>query len=440
MKRLFNQNWKVYLVVFLSICCYSWFAYFLKRENFYEILIGFSLTFGCYFYFIRNAKLNDMNFFIGVAILFRLIFFFSTPTLSDDYFRFIWDGQLSFHNLNPFDQTPNDVAAEFSNKSELLGGMNSPNYYTVYPPIAQFIYFVSAFFSPNSILGSIITLRIFSLLSELGIILLLPKLLKQIDINPKNSLLYLLNPLVIIELCGNLHFETFMIFFFVLAIFLLSQNRNGLSAIAWSFAAGVKLLPIIWLPILIRKLSFKIAILFYIITILLFIVLWLPFYNSTMVPHFLESVNLYHATFEFNASIYYLIRWIGYELVNYNIIAIAGSWLSKIAILVFVVLLMYRNQKKWSTFFKSLLFAMSIYYFLALIVHPWYLCTLVFLSVFVKYRFAIVWSFLATLSYWAYSNVAFSENYILLAVEYIVVLVILVWELRKYSIQLTLYK
>ena len=433
MKTFLLKNWKLLLLSLLSSISYFWFANYLDRRNFYDILICFGISFGVYFYVLNADNAQKERFCQALAIFFRLLFLLCIPPLSDDYFRFIWDGQLIANGLNPFDLLPADVAVDFPNKAELLAGMNSPNYYTVYPPIAQFIYFISAWLSPNSIIGSIVVMRSAILAAEIGIILLLPKLLKQLGINPKNSLWYTLNPLVIIEITGNLHFEGIVIFFFLLAVYFLVLHKDRLGSIPWAFAAATKLIPIFFLPILLRKLTLKKAIVFYLIFGIAFLALWLPFLNETFFSHFTESIKLYYQTFEFNASIYYLARWMGFQWVDYNLIQTVGPWLSKAAFVGVILFQLYKKPQSWPDFFKALLFAIAWYYAFALIVHPWYIITLVFLSVFTKYRFAMLWSALAVLSYWAYSNSSYQENYWLISIEYLSVLGFLIYEvfLRK---------
>ena len=418
----------IWSISLISLLVYYYFGYELERSNFSELLIGFSILFAAHFFLVKNTKEESFNQLLGISILYRLFFILSIPSLSDDYFRFIWDGQLMLNGINPFDLLPTQVSIEFPNKAELLAGMNSPNYYTVYPPIAQIAYFLSTWISPNSILGSIIVMRSIILAAEVGVILLLPKLLRQLNMNPLNSLWYSLNPLVIIELTGNLHFEGIVLFFFLLAIYLLALNKEKLSAVAWAFAAATKLIPIFFLPIVIRKLSLKKAIIFYTIFGAIFIALWIPFYNSTLLPHFLQSISLYSKTFEFNASTYYIIRAIGFETIGWNIIETAGPWLARITYLGILIILLKKKIISWNGFFTALLFAMSWYYLLALLVHPWYSITLVFLAVFTRFRYPMLWSFLAVLSYWAYSNPDFQENFWLIGLEYVAMIGFAIWE------------
>jgi hypothetical protein len=68
-------------------------------------------------------------------------------------------------------------------------------------------------------------------------------------------------------------------------------------------------------------------------------------------------------------------------------------------------------------------FAYTIYLLLATTVHPWYIINLVLLSVFVRnYRYAIVWSMLAVLSYAAYITNDYQENHLFIALEYTIVI------------------
>lgn len=432
------KNLKIGLLVFLTAIVYFYFGYELDRIHFYEIIIGFSTAFMAYVLLVKQAILSDLRKYQYIGISLRLIFLMSIPSLSDDYFRFIWDGQLLKHGINPFDFLPADVTANFPNKEKLLEGMNSQNYYSIYPPVAQLIYYLGVAFSPKSILGSIISMRSIVLLAELGSIFLIPKILRSLKMNPLNSLWYILNPLVIIELTGNLHFEGIMIFLFLTALFFIIQNKRLAASIFWALSAGAKLIPMVFLPVLFRKYKIKELFLIYGLTIGFFILFWIPLYNSNMLIHFSESFNLYFKNFEFNASLYYVVRWVGFQFTGYNIIELAGDYMPKIALIIMIVIMMRKANKDLGKAVESILFAISIYYLFAFIVHPWYICTVLVLGVFTQYRFAVLWSFLAVLSYWAYQTNAYEENLYLVTFEYLTVLGFFIFEFFKNK-QITIF-
>ena len=172
-------SWKFIFLTILSVFSYCWLAYFLDRSHFKELISCFTILFVAY-YFYTNMSNVKLSTFLALGIFFRLLFLFSIPSLSDDYFRFLWDGHILSAGINPFDFKPSDVILEFPNKDLLFTGMNSPAYYTIYPPLAQSFgaFAVSVF--PKSIFGAVVLLRLPIFLAEMGTIYLIPKLLSQV--------------------------------------------------------------------------------------------------------------------------------------------------------------------------------------------------------------------------------------------------------------------
>ncbi len=417
-----------YSLLIISAVVYFLIGYEVDRSDFFRLFSLFTFLFLTYAYFALPTKRTDtfspgrLNLLIGFAIGFRVIMLFFIPNLSDDYARFIWDGRLLTNGLNSFDHLPsyyinNSILSESLN-IKLYGLLNSSNYFTIYPPICQGIFYIASLLFPKSLLGAVITIKLFILFSEIGTLYFLLKLLPLFKLSKYNVLLYALNPLVIIELTGNIHFEGLMIFFLVLTVYLLKTNRLYLSAGPLALAVCSKLIPLMLIPLLFRKLGFK-KLLFYASSVILIsAACFFPFINHNLITNISSSIGLYFQKFEFNASIYYLVREIGYQVKGYNIIATAGSVLS--LFILFAILTMSLINKKTTTknWVKFSLFALTLYFLLATIIHPWYITTLVALCTLTNFRYPIVWSFLVFLSYSFYQNEAFQENYWLLTVEY----------------------
>jgi uncharacterized membrane protein len=349
-----------------------------------------------------------------------------TPNLTDDYFRFIWDGLFLAEGYNPYLILPSD----FINGSQTVTGiditlyeqLNSPNYYTVYPPTCQFIFGLSAKLFGGNILGNIIMMRIFILLAEFGSILLLYRLTKIFRLRPSLVFIYAFNPLVILELTGNLHFEAFMIFFLLLAIYLLAKERQIFSAISFAIAIDIKLLPLIFLPLLIRRLGVRKSLIYFVTVGTTVLLLFLPFLSFQALSNFFSSLQLYFQVFEFNASIYYLVRWIGHQITGYNIIAISGVLLPIIALFIIITIVFRERILNWKSLFTSMSFCITIYFLFATTIHPWYLTSLVMLSVFTGYKYPQLWSLLVILTYWTYQTLPYSENLWFVAIEYFAVI------------------
>jgi len=94
-----------------------------------------------------------------------------------------------------------------------------------------------------------------------------------------------------------------------------------------------------------------------------------------------------------------------------------------------VLLAVFRKYNTTQKLITGMLLAVSIYFLLATTVHPWYIATPVLLSVFTKYKFPLLWSFMICFSYAAYGSNGFNENLLLVAIEYSVVISVALWEI-----------
>jgi hypothetical protein len=385
------------------------------------LLTIFAILFAGYFILLRSGF--PLKAGLRLAFIFRVLLLFSLPALSDDYFRFLWDGRLLAAGENPFLNLPDFYAGtNFAGVSGLSNSLylnlNSPHYFSVYPPVCQFIFGLAAYIDPENNLTGVIVMRFFILLAEAGSVWILIKLLRKFNLPERNILLYALNPLVIMELTGNLHFEAIMIFFSLAALYFLTQKRYHFSAISLGLAVCSKLLPLIFLPFLFKRLGFRNWLNYCLIVGLVCFVLFLPFLNAELIAHFSNSLNLYFQKFEFNASIYYLVREIGFLISGYNQIAFIGPLLS-LCTFCGVIFLATRKTNLFSENLpKQISYALTLYFALDMVVHPWYLTTLVAFATLTNLRYPVIWSGLGILSYAAYQTNSYTENTWLLTLEY----------------------
>lgn len=406
----------------LSFSGYAGLAYAAQRTDTGLVLGLFAVLFAGYGWVLNTAptEKKQWELMLFATAAFRLLWLLATPALSDDYFRFFWDGRLLASGQNPYLSLPSQHP-----DWPLFGSLNSPNYFTVYPPAHQFLTALGPWLFPDSLFGQILTLRVLIWVAEAGTIGLLLRLLQRYDLPRERVFLYALNPLVIVELSGNLHLEGVMLGLLLLAVFLFPQNRLW-SALSWGAAISVKLVPLLFLPLLLRRLGWGKSLSFGALALGLNALLFAPFFGLDLVRNVASSLDLYFQKFEFNASLYYLVRAVGFWLEGYNIIQFAGPGLAlaALALMGFVVLRDWKGgvfQSKNPDFWQSVLFLHAIYLFCATTVHPWYLVSLVGYSVFTRVRFALVWSGMVMLSYAAYGRDGFSEKFWLLGLEYGVV-------------------
>jgi uncharacterized membrane protein len=267
------------------------------------------------------------------------------------------------------------------------------------------------------------------LFAEFGTLTLLYNLARRLKLNPSIILIYALNPLVIIELTGNLHFEAVMIFFLLLAVYLLMNEKLLLSAVSIGLAIGTKLIPLIFLPLLIKRLGTGRSIRYYLVTGITTILVFIPFINEEAIPNYFSSLSLYFRVFEFNASVYYLVRWIYFQTYNDTLINITLVLLPAMTFLAVIIISIRQKSDSQQSIFVYMLVCLTVYFIFTNNVHPWNLTTLVVLSVFTGYRFVIVWSLGIVLTYSAYRTFPYSENLWLVAVEYCLALGTMAWEI-----------
>ncbi|WP_420400993.1 polyprenol phosphomannose-dependent alpha 1,6 mannosyltransferase MptB [Flagellimonas sp.] len=437
--------WKLHKTPILlgigSLLFYAVFAHDLNREDFPKLLSLYAALFFLHFKLIQFEKWN-FKFLLVVGILFRLTFLWAEPNLSQDFYRFIWDGELIKNGINPYIHLPKDLISQIdlpiANAQELFDGMGSlsARHYSNYPPVNQIIFALASFLGGGSILGSVITMRLTIILADIGILVFGRKLLQNLNRSNHVAFWYFLNPLVIIELTGNLHFEGVMLFFFVWALYLISNKKWAIAAPVYAAAIMVKLVPILFLPLFLRFFGFKKSVWFYLLVAVSSVLLLLPFYSSVFIDNYSETVGLWFSNFEFNAGFYNAVKMVAvdcFEAKPWELVKIYGKWVAGVVVLGAMLLALLRKNQTLTALITSMLILLTGYYLLSTTVHPWYLVFLVGLAMFTKFRFAMLWSFLVILSYFAYSNVDFDENLWLLAFEYLLVIGYLIYEIMGRS-------
>lgn len=422
--------------ILLSVLGYYFMGFEVDRaQSLILIPLYLSLFFCSYPLIFKSYSLKQI---LGIGILFRLIFLLSTPLLSQDFFRFLWDGMLLSNGLNPYEATPdllNQTAPLFSTpfSQELYKGMGalSAEHYSNYPPINQLGFYLASLIGGNSILANIISIRVLLILSDLGIFWFGIKLLDYLNRSKKRIGLYFLNPLIIVELTGNLHWEGFMVFFFIFGLYLIFvKNQWKWATIPMAISVASKLIPLLILPLFWRFLKPKKSMLFGLLILLFLFLFFVPFFlGADNLSHYLNTIGLWFNRFEFNGSIYYVIRAIGYEVKGYNIIRKLGTVSPYIILGIVAVFTFIRNNKTPHVLLTGMLFCLSCYFFIATTVHPWYIVSLVSLAIFTNYSYPLIWSALVVLSYATYGNPDFNENYYLIGLQYGIVYGVFLLEL-----------
>ena len=103
--KSFNfKQLKLILIICISLIMYGVVSYGLARHE--HIAISLCVL-GLFALYILLLKMDlSTSLLIKIGLLFRVMLLFSVPNLSQDFYRFFWDGQLSLNGINPYQFTP----------------------------------------------------------------------------------------------------------------------------------------------------------------------------------------------------------------------------------------------------------------------------------------------------------------------------------------------
>lgn len=408
------------------------------RSHFPLLMFHFGLAFGGYALLAFSRFRVSWKLALALAVLARLSLMLELPRLSDDVFRFLWDGRLLAAGLDPFARLPSEYLAENGPitgppgiTSERYARLNSPNYYTVYPPLAQWMFASAGWLFPEHLMGGVTALRCWFLLFDGLGLWLLWRLLQHWQSGLHRWQWLALNPLYIVEGVGNLHLEVVMAAALLGALWFWSQQRYLGGAALFAAAVNAKLLPLMLGPFLIRRLGFWPAASTGFFTLAITGGGFLLITDMQGIQNLFESLRLYFQRFEFNASLYYVLRWIGFEWKGYNLIALWGKWLGRLALALILALAWWDRRRDWRSLPTAWIAALTVYLFLATIVHPWYWLPILALAPLSRLSFPWIASGTVVMSYFAYSQPNFTENPWLIGLEYLMILGAMVYDFRR---------
>ncbi len=365
-----------------------------------------------------TSRRNTLILIVAFGVLFRLTLVAHDPVASDDIYRYIWDGKVAARGINPFSFAPSDPYLSSLKTDTLPGKINFPEMRTIYPPLAQGLFYLSSLLFGDSIPG----LKLLLVLCDVGTIGILLALLRRLGLQPEGVLLYAWSPLPVMYFGLDGHVDALGILMLLLFVLLLVKNRPVLAAFALGGAALAKLVPLVLAPLAVRSLRD-------------FRRIWIPLVTAALVVGgywlyreptggLFESLSAYGSRWEFNGSIFKIVH----AVVGSNEVAhvyCAGATF----LWILGVLFIDRSipEKVFLIFLGMILFAP--------VIHPWYLTwiaalltlrwsTAVFLFlglsgisnlVLYQYHLASVWQ----------------ESFFVLLIEYIPFYAILAWEIVR---------
>lgn len=296
---------------------------------------------------------------IGFAVVFRLTFVPHDPVASDDIYRYVWDGRVALSGVNPFAFAPDDPKLAGLHTPDLPSKINFPHMRTLYPPLAQVFFYVSAAAFGDSVLGMKLLLMVF----ECSTMVLLVLILKRLRLSPGLVLVYAWCPVPVMYFGLDGHIDALAIPFLLLSLYLMLANRKVGGAVALGFAGLAKLYPMFIVPLLWRLESSWKRLVVVAVPVLMLTAGYL-FYTEPTGGVF-DSFMTFNSRFEFNGSMFTIL----YPLLRSNEAThvvcgvLFGLLLAVLAVIDRPIL-----EKIFLAFLGFVVFSP--------IVHPWYLAWL----------------------------------------------------------------
>ncbi|TGN21128.1 hypothetical protein [Leptospira idonii] len=288
-------------------------AQFINRED-WPNLLGFTCT-AHFIFFLSFRYLDRLNLktLILFAVFYRVILIGIEPKLSDDFYRFLWDGYLVYEGYNPFFWNPVEWLSQNGNPSEemvyLFSRMNSPHYYSVYPSVLQSLFFLPWAFEITSLFWQTFFLQSCLFLFELINIFLTYKI--KPTLAHSSYWVYWGNPLVIWEGISQIHPEPIIVTLLLVCILLYRLRRFSGISFVFPFLLQVKMNLIFLLPGIFFSIPKK-----YRISLLVFLIFSLVVLAFTVFGEYgaqsSQGIGLFLHSFRFHSlfesPIYYFLR------------------------------------------------------------------------------------------------------------------------------------
>ncbi len=179
----------------------------------------------------------------------------------NDIWRYLWEGHLTATGIGPYAKTPYELLTEIEEDGEdrppleselwwdVLDNVSFRTYTSVYPPLAQELFYLAHLLAP----GSVLMLKLLLALVDIGSCLAVAALLRALGRPDRDLLLYAWNPLVIKEFAGSGHLDTLMILLVTWAAVAAVRRRDALAQLLLGAGIAAKLGAVILLPLFWRR-------------------------------------------------------------------------------------------------------------------------------------------------------------------------------------------
>jgi hypothetical protein len=205
-------------------------------------LAVFGLAFAAYLLALvasRGLSGRGVAAAVVLAVAWRVALLPSPPLLSDDIYRYLWEGRVQSYGGNPYAAEDRATAEKWAPvRDELWERMANKKYTAMYPPLWQL-----AARAVTSVHHSVLAMKAFVVACEVALWAVLWRLLRRRGLLGSRLLVAAWSPLALVEVAGSGHNDTFGLLLLALGLLALEGGRAGLSAAAVGLGIAAKLVP-----------------------------------------------------------------------------------------------------------------------------------------------------------------------------------------------------
>lgn len=305
-------------------------------------------------------------------LLFGFVFVVTPPVLSDDVYRFVWEGRLWLEGYNPYGLAPADPALE-PLRDEVWAAINNKSLASVYPPLSQALFVLVALIG-----GGIWTVKLIALTAHI----VTTVVVSRVSPDPRAPLALALNPLLLSEGALNGHLDLLTGLALLVAAWGLSRHRIVRAAIATCVAVGLKAVGVVMVPLFARRpiaLSTVVTVSAVVLSPLL---AYRPFADAASGP------VQFAARWRGNESVYAAVEWMSRQVVEESVaITVARASVVGVVLAVGAISVVKRVPPLRAT--RIILWTTLL---LSPQVHPWYLAWLLPIEIASGGLAGLVWS------------------------------------------------
>ena len=316
---------------------------------------------------------------IVTAMFFGAALVFAPPLLSDDVYRYLWEGRLWLEGINPYRLAPDDPALAHLHDG-LWVNINNKPLSSIYPPLAQLLFVAAQWLG-----GKVWSLKLLALFAHV----LSVAAVARVCTERRASLALAFNPLLLSEAALNGHFDILCGAALLIAAWALSRHRFVQAGLAACAAVGLKVVGLVVLPLMARRPKLLVA------TGLTSALLFLPLVWSRALGDPGSGLGQFATRWRDNDSVFALIHALSGALFGESLADLVARLGVAAALLVLCFLIIHRRLPPLQGT-RVLVWAVLL---LSPQVHPWYLAWLLPLEVAAGGLAGLVWSAAVLVAY-----------------------------------------